>query len=216
MQIGAVVCGLTAGSVGWLIFYGRMGPLQTTILTYTFTLILWTLAVSFQTKIGSAVVGGNNGLSNIPGFVIGFGQDALPLEPRGGMLITTIVVAAAVYLFVRALMCSPFDLVITCIRLNRVKTELLGYDIRRYQLRLFALAGGVAGIAGTLFGAWANYLNPLLFSVQETLLIPIYVLVNGLGTLAGSFIGALAVGGLSLWLGGGGIGGRQPSSWASA
>ena len=208
LPVGAAVGGITAGAIGWLIFYGRMGPLQTTILTYTFTLILWTVAVSFRTTIGSAVVGGDNGMSNIPGFVIGFGPDALPLEPRG-MLITTIVIAAVVYFFARLLMRSPFGLVITCIRLDPVKAELLGYDVRRFQLRLFAIAGAVAGIAGALFGAWANYLNPSLFSVQEALLIPIYVLVGGLGTLAGPFIGALAVGGLSFWLGGdGAIGGQ--------
>ncbi len=208
LPVGAAVGGLAAGAIGWLIFYGRMGPLQTTILTYTFTLILWTVAVSFRATVGTAVVGGDNGMSNIPGFVIGFGPDASPLEPRG-MLITTIVIAAAVYLFARVLMRSPFGLVITCIRLDPVKTELLGYDIRRFQLRLFAIAGAVAGIAGALFGAWANYLNPSLFSVQEALLIPIYVLVGGLGTLAGPFIGALAVGGLSFWLGGGGAIGGQ-------
>ena len=59
-----------------------------------------------------------------------------------------------------------------------------------------------------MFGAWANYLNPSIFSIQEALLVPIYVLVGGLGTLVGPFIGALTVGGLSFWLGSGAIGGQ--------
>jgi branched-chain amino acid transport system permease protein len=40
------------------------------------------------------------------------------------------------------------------------------------------------------------------------LLVPIYVLVGGLGTLAGAFVGAIAIGGLSYWLGGGAVGGQ--------
>ncbi|MEP2783245.1 MAG: hypothetical protein ABJO67_20195 [Pseudoruegeria sp.] len=54
----------------------------------------------------------------------------------------------------------------------------------------FTYAGAIAGIAGALFALWANYLNPFIFSVQEALLIPIYVLVGGLGTLSGAFLGA--------------------------
>jgi branched-chain amino acid transport system permease protein len=44
--------------------------------------------------------------------------------------------------------------------------------------------------------------------VQEALLPPIHVLVGGLGTLAGPFVGALTIGGLSFWLGGGAAGGQ--------
>jgi branched-chain amino acid transport system permease protein len=204
---GAIVGSLVSAAIGWLIFYARTGALQATILTYTFTLILWTVAVSLTATIGDAVVGGDNGMSNIPGFVLGLGNDAAALGPNG-MFVTTVAVAAAIYVGVQWLMRQPFGLVIDCIRLDPVKTELLGYDIRSFQLRLFLLSGAIAGIAGALFGAWSNYLNPSVFSVAEALLIPIYVLVGGLGTLAGAFVGALVVGGLSFWLGGGVIGGQ--------
>ena len=111
-------------------------------------------------------------------------------------------------MIVQGIVRLPFGLIIDCIRIDSVKTELLGYDIRKFQLVLFMFSGAVAGIAGAMFGAWANYLNPSIFSVYEALLVPIYVLVGGLGTLVGPFIGALTVGGLSFWLGGGAIGGQ--------
>lgn len=207
LPFGAAAGLAAATLVGWFVFYGRMGPLQSTIVTYTFTLVLWTGSVSFTTKIGKAVVGGDNGMSNIPGFVLGFGESAAALEPNA-MFVTTVLVAAAVYLVAKSILRSPFGLIIDCVRLDPVKAELLGYDIRRFQLLLFMLSGAIAGIAGAMFGAWANYLNPSIFSVQEALLVPIYVLVGGLGTLAGPFVGALTVGGLSFWLGSGAIGGQ--------
>ena len=210
-----LVGGIVAVFISWIIFYGRMGVLQTTILTYTFTLVLWTATVSFSTKVGKAIVGGDNGMSNIPPMILGLGDTAKQLEPNA-MLVTVVVIAAILYALCKALAKSPFGLIIGCIRLDPVKAELLGYDIRRYQLILFVIAGGIAGLAGSLFAAWSNYLNPSIFSVQEALLIPIYVLVGGRGTLVGAFVGALAVGGLSFWLGGGVIGGRRPWSWASA
>ncbi len=207
LPVGAAAGAVTAMLIGWLIFYGRLGPLQTTILTYTLTLVLWTVSVSFTATIGDAVVGGDNGMSNIPGYVIGFGDGAPLLEPNT-MFLTVAVIAVAIWFASRTLMRSPFGLVIDCIRMDPVKTELLGYDIRFYQLVLFAIAGAIAGLAGSLFGAWSNYLNPSVFSVQEALLVPIYVLVGGRGSLVGAFLGALVVGGLSFWLGGGVIGGQ--------
>ena len=207
LPVGMATGAVTALMIGGLIFYGRLGPLQTTILTYTLTLVLWTVSVSFTTTIGDAIVGGDNGMSNIPGYVVGFGSDATTISPNSMFLVVSLIAVIA-WFASRSLMCSPFGLVIDCIRMDPVKTELLGYDIRLYQLVLFVIAGAIAGLAGSLFGAWSNYLNPSVFSVQEALLIPIYVLVGGRGSLIGAFIGALVVGGLSFWLGGGVIGGQ--------
>ncbi len=207
LPFGAVAGAVLSALVGWFIFYGRMGALQSTILTYTFTLILWTITLSFTAEIGEAVVGGDNGMSNIPEFVLGFGSEAASLSPNM-MFLTVVAISTIVYLIAALVVHSPFGTVIDSIRLDSVKAELLGFDIRLFQTLLFMFSGAIAGLAGAMFGAWANYLNPSIFSVQEALLVPIYVLVGGLGTLIGPFVGALTVGGLSFWLGGGVIGGQ--------
>lgn len=207
LPAGALFGCLVAAALGWIIFYARMGPLQSTILSYTFTLLLWAVTQSFKIRAGEAVIGGDNGMSNIPGMVLGFGEKAEALDPTGGFLVT-VVVAALLYFVTRWLHRGTFGHVIDCVRLDSQKAELLGYDVRKYQVLNFAYAGAVAGIAGALFGAWANYLNPSIFSVQEALLVPIYVLVGGLGTLAGPFVGAIMIGGLSFYLGSGAVGGQ--------
>ncbi|WP_419913016.1 ABC transporter permease subunit [Hoeflea sp.] len=207
LPAGALFGAVTACALGWIIFYARMGPLQSTILSYTFTLLLWSLSQSFKLKVGEAVIGGDNGMSNIPGFVLGFGENAQALDPSEAFAIV-VVVAAIVYLVTYFVMRGTFGAIVNCIRLDIQKAELIGFDVRKYQLLNFAYAGGVAGLGGALFAGWSNYLNPSIFSVQEALLVPIYVLVGGLGTLAGGFLGALAIGGLSFWLGGGAVGGQ--------
>lgn len=207
LPFGALFGALAAALLGSIIFFARMGPLQSTILSYTLTLLLWSVSQSFKLKLGNASIGGDNGLSNIPGFVLGFGEQAEALDPNAAF-VTVVIISAIVYYLTRFLMCSTFGRIIDCIRIDALKTELLGYDVRKYQVALFAFAGAVAGLAGAMFGAWANYLSPSIFSVQEALLVPIYVLVGGLGTLAGPFVGALAIGGLSFWLGSGSVGGQ--------
>ena len=204
---GAMFGALVAAALGYVVFFARMGELQSTILSYTFTLLLWAVTQTFKMKIGDAVIGGDNGLSNIPGIVLGFGANAKALDPNGAFL-AVVVVSAIVYFFTRWLMRSNFGRIVDCIRIDIEKTELLGYDIRKVQILNFAYSGAIAGVAGALFALWANYLNPSVFSVPEALLVPIYVLVGGLGTLAGPFLGAVAIGALSFWLGGGAAGGQ--------
>lgn len=207
LPAGAIFGALLAAALGYIIFYARMGALQSTILSYTFTLLLWSVTQTFKLKVGDAVIGGDNGFSNIPGIVLGFGPDAESLAPNHAFA-TVVAVSFIIYLFTRWLMRSNFGRIVDCIRIDVEKTELLGYDIRKFQVLNFAYSGAIAGIAGSLFALWANYLNPSIFSVQEALLIPIYVLVGGLGTLAGGFLGALAIGALSFWLGSGAAGGQ--------
>jgi len=211
LPTGVIAGAVAAGIVGWLMFYARMGPLQQTILTYTCTLLLWTLMVSFTATYGDAVVGGQNGLSGIPGYVLGFGDSAGKVDSRTMFLIS--VAIAAILLFgVQRLMRTPFGTIIDCIRLDSLKTALLGYDTRRFELALFVVAGAMAGLAGSMFTLWANFINPSVFRVQDALLIPIYVLVGGIGTLLGGFVGAVAVGWLTFWLGSG-AGGDQSTIW---
>lgn len=207
LPAGAFFGAVVAAALGYIIFYARMGALQSTILSYTFTLLLWSVTQTFRLAAGDAVIGGDNGLSNIPGIVIGFGAEATKLKPNGAF-VAVVVVAAALYFLTRYLMQSTFGRIVDCVRIDPEKTELLGYDVRKIQVLNFTYAGAIAGVAGALFALWANYLNPSIFSVQEALLIPIYVLVGGLGTLSGAFLGALLIGSLSFWLGGGSAGGQ--------
>lgn len=201
LPISIFVGSICALLIGYIIFYSRMGSLQVTILTYTSALVVWTLSISFSIDIGDAVIGGDNGMSNIPLMVLDFGSDAEPLGEQG-MFLSVLFISMVSLLFSQMLMKSPFGKVIECIRLDIQKTELIGNDVRKYQSILFIISGGIAGLAGGLFALWGNYLNPSVFSVADALLVPIYVLTGGLGTLVGPFLGAIAVGGLSFYFGG--------------
>lgn len=207
LPAGALLGAMAAAALGYVMFYARMGALQSTILSYTSTLLLWSVSQSFTLKLGDAVIGGDNGMTNIPSFVLGFGANAKALTPNE-VFAVVVMISAIVYFFSRWLMRGIFGRIVNCIRIDAEKAELLGYDIRMYQTMNFAYSGAVAGIAGALFGLWANYLNPSIFSVQAALLVPMYVLIGGLGSLSGAFVGALAIGGLSFWLGGGVVGGQ--------
>ena len=55
---------------------------------------------------------------------------------------------------------------------NERRIELLGYDSRRYKLAAFVLAGGIAGLAGALYGIWGNFVAPEMFNLNQAAIGP--------------------------------------------
>ena len=61
----------------------------------------------------------------------------------------------------------PFGRVLAGVRENELRTQLLGYDVRRYKLVAFILGGAIAGLAGALYAAGANFINPSVFTLSR-------------------------------------------------
>ncbi len=75
---------------------------------------------------------------------------------------------------------------------NGEMVEALGYRIRRLFLAVFMTGAGLAGLGGVM---WALYREQVHASIGDelTVLIFIVVIIGGLGSIGGCFIGALLV-----------------------
>ena len=75
---------------------------------------------------------------------------------------------------------------------NREMVEALGYRIRRLFLGVFMVGSGLAGLGGVM---WALYREQVHASMGNdlTVLVFIVVIIGGLGSIGGCFIGALMV-----------------------
>ena len=98
-----------------------------------------------------------------------------------------------VYAVLHLILASKFGRVVVAIRENETRAMLLGYDPRLYKLLVFAIGGGIAGLAGCLFTNWGGFISPTVFSLSQSAQIIILVLVGGLGTLIGPILGAVAI-----------------------
>ncbi|MBH9553439.1 branched-chain amino acid ABC transporter permease [Inhella gelatinilytica] len=76
---------------------------------------------------------------------------------------------------------------------DREMVESLGYRIRRLFIGTFVAGSGLAGLGGVLWGLYQQGVTPQI-GAQLNVLIFIVIIIGGLGSTFGSFVGALLVG----------------------
>lgn len=199
--VAILVAAAFAAVIGYVMFYGRVSDVYLAVITLTVTLILYNLmrrTSGPEYKIGKSLLGGFNGITsppiNLPGDV------SVALLPEDVFYVAMAVLILA-YFFCVWLTQTHFGRVAQAIRENELRAELLGYDVRAYKLGLFAISGGLAGVAGILFVNGVGRVTPDVFSLYNTSLTIIWVIVGGRGTLIGPILGAFGLFYLISWLG---------------
>ena len=143
--------GLASG-LGYFMFYGRISDVYVGVITLTLTLIFYNVVNSTagaEYHIGGALIGGYNGIPNIPSLNFPLSPDDT-LDPTG-MFILCMAVLMVVYLGLHGLLATRFGRVLVAIRENEQQVEFLGYDARLHKLVAFSVGGAIAGLAGCLF-----------------------------------------------------------------
>ncbi len=113
------------------------------------------------------------------------------INTPGEYLILTGTLALLVYLLVRRLVNSPFGRVLKAIREDEVATLVLGKNVIIFKIMVFAIGGGLAALAGSLFASYFTALHPSSFTLQESILLLVIVIVGGSGSLKGSLLGVV-------------------------
>lgn len=202
LLIAMALPALLAAGLGYFMFYARISDVYVGVITLTVTLIFYNVINSTagpQYHIGEALIGGFNGMPNVPSLNIPFLPDDT-LDPQG-MFVLCMGLLLVVYFGLHGLLVTRFGRVLVAVRENEQRVEFLGYDARLHKLIAFSIGGALAGLAGCLFTAWGNYVSPTAFSVVQSAQIIIWLMVGGSGTLLGPVIGAVAISWLTVEIG---------------
>ncbi len=169
--------------------YGR--PLDTLLATWGVSLILQQAARSIFGPIGNEVtapawLAGSITLASGP--LKGF---ALPLSRLFIIALSAGVLAVIALLLTRTRM----GLLVQAVHQDRAMAEGLGINTRTVDLVVFAIGGGVAGLAGAALALIA----PVTPTVGQSYIVYAFlvVIVGGLGSLTGTALAALLIGLLS-------------------
>jgi len=104
----------------------------------------------------------------------------------------TLVLLAAVFVFLALLLRSRFGRALAGIRVNEQRMRATGFSTYPYKLAAFTLSGGIAGLGGFLFAVKDGFVNPELMSWHLSGALLVMIILGGLGHLRGALIGAFA------------------------
>lgn len=134
--------------------------------------------------------GGAEGLSGIPGPL------KSELGPFGFNLfffgLVTVTVAAT-FFFMQRLDQSPYGRVLKSIREDQELVAFAGKPVLRFKLEAFALAAGVAALAGAIYVHYLSFISPEHFQPLITIYIFLAVSAGGAGRPLGVVFGAYLV-----------------------
>jgi len=213
---GAVFAGVLAGAVvaallGYFMFYGGVRDVYVTIITLVSTLVMLTFmaqTAGSEWTIGSAALGGFNGMPAIPLLTLGiegvftfqfvFNDLELFVPVLGVVKIDpfyylSLAVLLAAYLGLRVLVNMDFGRVLVAIREDEDRTRMFGYDVERAKLVAFTIGGGLAGLSGVLYAARNVYIDPSVFQLYFATLPVVWVSVGGRKSLLGAVSATVAV-----------------------
>lgn len=138
-----------------------------------------------------SVTGGNAGKSVGSAKMFGWAADT-----GQSFYYVCLVVAVFATLACLNLLRSPTGRAFVAIRDSEISAQSMGIHLARYKTLSFALSAALAGIGGALYAHQIRFLSPDQFNIIQSIDLLLMVVIGGLGSIHGAFLGAIFLIGL--------------------
>ncbi|ETP73142.1 ABC-type branched-chain amino acid transport system, permease component [Lachnospiraceae bacterium JC7] len=182
----ALLAGITlAGIVGILLGMPtlRVSGTYLSIITLGFGEIIKMIAMNWN-----AVTNGTLGIKNIPKPSIGGFSFTVSNYGLYYLMIFFVIVVSC---FCLALVRSKTGRALMAIRTDELAATMMGINVTRYKILAFSLSAIFCALGGGLYATLIGYIDPNTFNFDVSTMILSIVILGGMGTLRGMFIGAI-------------------------
>lgn len=184
--LGLVIGACIASVTGIIVGFAAIRLKGDYLAFATFGLGVIVYAVS---KNWVALTRGPMGLPGIPGFTL----PGLEIRPVWAYLTLVIVFVFITAFVIDRIVHSPFGRVLKSIREDELASLSIGKDINKYKLMVFVIGAFFGGIAGSLYAHYITFIDPSSFTPMESITVLLMVVFGGMGSMKGSFLGALVL-----------------------
>jgi branched-chain amino acid transport system permease protein len=108
-----------------------------------------------------------------------------------GFYFLCLVVCVIATLGILNLLRSPPGRAFVAIRDSEVSAQSMGIHLARYKTLSFALSAALAGIGGALYAHKLTFISPDQFGIVQSIDLLLMVVIGGLGSVHGAFLGAI-------------------------
>lgn len=95
---------------------------------------------------------------------------------------------------------APLGRSFIAVRDSEVSAQAMGIDVARTKAISFGISCAITGLAGALMGLFAGAFNNETFSVIISIELLMMIVIGGLGSIHGAFLGAIVIGFLPQFL----------------
>ena len=172
-----LLVGCLALIIGW--FCVRLSGVYLAMLTLAFAQICWSIVFQW-----TDFTGGDDGILSI-----------WPSEWASEKIVfyyLTMVLCIGGILALRHFIFAPFGYTMRACRDSALRVDSIGINLRRHQWLTFALAGGFAGLAGSIYVFSKGNVFPDEMAIPRSFDLLFMVLLGGVETLFGPIAGATA------------------------
>lgn len=178
--IGMVVAGLAGLLLGLPTL--RLSGTYLSIVTLGFGEIVKTIAMNWD-----PVTNGTLGVKNIPAPSI-FGYKLT--IANNGLYYLMLVMLLLIALFCYAVYKSRTGRAFLAIKTDEMAGIMMGINVTYYKVLAFVLSAVISAAAGALYATLIGYIDPNTFTFDVSTLILSIVILGGMGTIRGMFLGA--------------------------
>lgn len=132
------------------------------------------------------VTRGPMGLPGIPSPSI-FG---LKISGRTAFYYLALIMVVLLIIFMRRLINSGVGMAMQTVKADEIAAESIGIYPIHYKLMAFVISSAMAGVAGCFYASYISYISPSTFVYNTSCTLLAMVVLGGLGSIAGSVIGA--------------------------
>lgn len=179
LPTGALLCFLVGVAVGFPAL--RVQTIYLAFATLGFNTAMWLVMRNEEW-----LTGGTFGINNIarPSLM------GLSLDGNRAYYYFVLSMALVLGALLWGLLRSPWGKAFTALRDNPIRAESLGIDTRSYTLLSFAIGAAYAGVAGGLYASQVQFIDPALFTVGQSIMMYLMVVMGGPGYFFGPVLGS--------------------------
>jgi len=101
------------------------------------------------------------------------------------------VIAVLATLAILNLLRSPTGRAFVAIRDSEISAQSMGIHLARFKTLSFAISAALAGVGGALYAHKLKFISPDQFGVLQSIDLILMIVIGGLGSVHGAFLGAI-------------------------
>jgi branched-chain amino acid transport system permease protein len=134
----------------------------------------------------SELTGGPSGIPGIPPFSIG----NLIIKTNIGYYILVWLTALIIIFLSINIIHSRIGRALKAVHGSEPAAQAMGVHTAKYKIQIFVLSAIYAGLAGSLYAHFVNFVNPSSFTLTTSIILVTMVVIGGMANIWGAILGA--------------------------